>query len=154
MDIPAVTVATLFWNRCWLVSVIGYWKGLSASASFSQRTMKTCLQVLHMDIIGVWNINDKHGVLDQGLLIQHPLTLLIHISYLRARSSRQWWQTLSANKRKVYPIQAPDCEFNIFPRGEVVLNRILSALLDCQSWQPWQAFLQLWLDLRLPSCYL
>jgi hypothetical protein len=82
----------IFRPRCYFDAdwfLLGYWRGLSASASFSKRTLEACLRVLHMDIIGVWNVNDRLGVLDQALLIPASINTAHSISCLRARNSRQ-----------------------------------------------------------------
>ncbi|KAG2746346.1 hypothetical protein P692DRAFT_20836147 [Suillus brevipes Sb2] len=40
-----------------------YWKALSSSVPFKNRSMWDCLHVLHTDIINVWNFQDPHGYL-------------------------------------------------------------------------------------------
>lgn len=37
---------------------IEYWSRLAKSAFFSGRTLKECVQVLHRDIVAVWNFHD------------------------------------------------------------------------------------------------
>jgi len=41
-----------------------YWRGLASSANFPGKTMTECLDVIHTDIIAVWNFNDQHGYLN------------------------------------------------------------------------------------------
>ena len=41
---------------------IGYWKSLKASPNFQGRTMKECLNVLHKDIVTIWNFDDQEDV--------------------------------------------------------------------------------------------
>ena len=36
--------------------------GLAASVNFPGKTIEACLQVLHTDIVQVWNIQDDCGV--------------------------------------------------------------------------------------------
>lgn len=42
--------------------VVGYWKALMASPDFRGHTMKACLNVLHKDIVTVWNFKDTEHV--------------------------------------------------------------------------------------------
>jgi hypothetical protein len=39
-----------------------YWKGLAASASFTEKALEKCLDVIHEDIITVWSLDDPHRV--------------------------------------------------------------------------------------------
>ncbi|EDR01051.1 uncharacterized protein LACBIDRAFT_312614 [Laccaria bicolor S238N-H82] len=41
-----------------------YWMGLVASVNFPGKTIEECLQVLHTDIVEVWNIQDGCGYLE------------------------------------------------------------------------------------------
>lgn len=41
---------------------LGYWAGLASSINFPGKTLKACLDVIHLDIINVWNIEDPYGV--------------------------------------------------------------------------------------------
>lgn len=45
-----------------LTMIIEYWKMLLKSAVFRGHTLKECLQVIHKDIITVWNFNDPDQV--------------------------------------------------------------------------------------------
>jgi len=40
----------------------GYWKGLISSTDFTGKKLRQCLDVIHTDIISVWNIRDPHKV--------------------------------------------------------------------------------------------
>jgi len=40
-----------------------YWKALGSTAAFKGNTVAACLQVLHIDIVRVWNFKDPHGYL-------------------------------------------------------------------------------------------
>jgi hypothetical protein len=37
-----------------------YWTGLASSTNFAGKTLETCLDVIHDDIIQVWNFEDPH----------------------------------------------------------------------------------------------
>ncbi|KAG1744535.1 uncharacterized protein EDB91DRAFT_1122748 [Suillus paluster] len=45
-------------------SIERYWKALSSCTAFKNRTAWDCLQVLHTDIIAVWNFHDPDHLLD------------------------------------------------------------------------------------------
>ena len=45
-----------------LVGHIGYWNGLASSDDFAGRTLASCVEVIHADIVGVWNFPDKDRV--------------------------------------------------------------------------------------------
>ena len=50
--------------------------GLAASVNFPGKTIEACLQVLHTDIVRVWNIQDPCGV---NTSISSPLPALTEI---------------------------------------------------------------------------
>ena len=57
----------------------GYWMGLAASVNFPGNTIEKCLQVLHTDILRVWNIQDL-GVntsISSSLLTLTQIVLLV-----------------------------------------------------------------------------
>lgn len=41
-----------------------YWRGLASSANFPGKTLEACLQVLHADIVRIWNIQDDFAFLE------------------------------------------------------------------------------------------
>ncbi|KAI6019023.1 hypothetical protein BKA83DRAFT_4312134 [Pisolithus microcarpus] len=41
-----------------------YWRTLTSSPNFPGRTIQECLQVIHTDIVSVWNFHDPSGYLD------------------------------------------------------------------------------------------
>ena len=41
---------------------IGYWRGLSSSQDFTDRPLEDCAGVIHVDIVDVWNLQDRDGV--------------------------------------------------------------------------------------------
>ncbi|OAX37671.1 hypothetical protein K503DRAFT_219392 [Rhizopogon vinicolor AM-OR11-026] len=41
-----------------------YWKALASAAAFKGKTVQACLEVLHTDIIRVWNFRDPHHYLE------------------------------------------------------------------------------------------
>ena len=53
--------------------------GLASSMNFLGKTIEECLQVLHTDIVQVWNIQDDCGVYP---LISSPLLTLTEIVLL------------------------------------------------------------------------
>ena len=61
------------------LSSSGYWMGLAASVNFPGKTIEACLQVLHTDILEVWNIQDDCGV---NTSMSSPLLTLTEIVLL------------------------------------------------------------------------
>ena len=61
------------------VDHIGYWNGLASSDDFAGRTLASCVEVIHADIVGVWNLPDKDRV---RLLVLSRLSCLLRISVL------------------------------------------------------------------------
>jgi hypothetical protein len=45
-----------------IVICTGYWSGLLSSEDFAQKKLQQCLDVIHHDIIAVWNIRDPNAV--------------------------------------------------------------------------------------------
>jgi len=43
-------------------SGLEYWNGLAFGANFLGKKLEACLEVLHVDIIKVWNFNDPDEV--------------------------------------------------------------------------------------------
>ncbi|KAH9074318.1 hypothetical protein EDB83DRAFT_2516087 [Lactarius deliciosus] len=36
-----------------------YWRNLWSSLDFADRTLKTCVNIIHVDVVEIWNMNDK-----------------------------------------------------------------------------------------------
>ena len=53
--------------------------GLAASVKFPGKTIEACLQVLHTDMVQVWNIQDEYGV---NILISCRLLTLTEVVVL------------------------------------------------------------------------
>ena len=45
-----------------LFFIIEYWRGLWFSDDFRGKTLANCIEVIHADIVGVWNLPNKDGV--------------------------------------------------------------------------------------------
>ncbi|KIJ35988.1 hypothetical protein M422DRAFT_782383 [Sphaerobolus stellatus SS14] len=45
------------------VGKAGYWKGLASGTNFVGKSLKSCLGVIHIDIVVVWAFDDPHGYL-------------------------------------------------------------------------------------------
>ena len=45
-----------------LFADIEYWRGLWSSDDFRGQTLANCIEVIHADIIDVWNLPDKDRV--------------------------------------------------------------------------------------------
>ena len=45
-----------------LLAHIGYWHGLGSSEYFAGRSLESCVEVIHKDIVGVWNLLDNDKV--------------------------------------------------------------------------------------------
>ena len=41
---------------------IGYWRGLGSSDDFAGRSLANCVEVIHADIVNVWNLPDEDRV--------------------------------------------------------------------------------------------
>jgi len=41
---------------------IGYWRNLWSSVDFTGHPLKDCLNVIHEDIVEIWNLNDRTRV--------------------------------------------------------------------------------------------
>ena len=49
-------------NLARLFADLEYWRGLWSSDDFRGQTLANCIEVIHADIVGVWNIPDKNKV--------------------------------------------------------------------------------------------
>ena len=45
-----------------LLDHVGYWGGLASSDDFTEQTLEICVEVIHADIVSVWNLPDKDRV--------------------------------------------------------------------------------------------
>ena len=41
---------------------IGYWRSLWSSLDFVDQPLKSCVNIIHVDIVEVWNLFDRHRV--------------------------------------------------------------------------------------------
>ncbi|KAH9018536.1 hypothetical protein EDB85DRAFT_1897124 [Lactarius pseudohatsudake] len=39
-----------------------YWRNLSSSLDFADQTLKNCVNIIHLDIVEIWNMNDQNRV--------------------------------------------------------------------------------------------
>ncbi|KAF8266352.1 hypothetical protein EI94DRAFT_1733378 [Lactarius quietus] len=37
----------------------GYWRNLWSSLEFADQSLKNCVNIIHDDIVEIWNLNDK-----------------------------------------------------------------------------------------------
>jgi hypothetical protein len=44
------------------VILSGYWRSLWSSPDFADHTLKDCVNIIHDDIVEIWNLNDIYGV--------------------------------------------------------------------------------------------
>lgn len=65
----------------------GYWRNLQSSLILASQTLKSCVNVIHGDIVEIWNLNDK----DRVSCRQFPCCfhLLTGISICRAQDLRK-----------------------------------------------------------------
>ena len=40
----------------------GYWRDLNNSRNFASQKLKDCVDIIHFDIVEIWNLNDETGV--------------------------------------------------------------------------------------------
>ncbi|KAH9003545.1 hypothetical protein EDB86DRAFT_2893126 [Lactarius hatsudake] len=45
------------------LACVGYWRSLGTSQDFNDQALASCVNVIHEDIINVWNFDDKEGYL-------------------------------------------------------------------------------------------
>ena len=50
----------------------GYWRSLWSSLDFADQLLKNCVNIIHDDIVEIWNLNDKAGVRFPQLLTFKP----------------------------------------------------------------------------------
>ena len=41
------------------MTLTGYWQDLRSSPDFAHQTLKSCVNIIHDDIVEIWNLNDK-----------------------------------------------------------------------------------------------
>ena len=70
----------------------GYWRNLQSSLNLTGQTLKSCVNVIHVDIVEIWNLNDKDRVsCRQFLCCFYPL---MEFSICRAQDLRKRCLTL------------------------------------------------------------
>ena len=47
----------------------GYWRSLWSSPDFADQSLKSCFNIIHEDIVEIWNLNDQTGARFPHLLI-------------------------------------------------------------------------------------
>jgi hypothetical protein len=65
---------------------LGYWRNLWSSLDFADQPLKSCVNIIHTDIVQIWNIYDKNWVSSPQLL---------------CCSAAQWNQYLSSDQFKI-----------------------------------------------------
>jgi hypothetical protein len=40
----------------------GYWSSLWLRPDFAYKTLKNCVNIIHLDIVEIWNMNDRNKV--------------------------------------------------------------------------------------------
>jgi hypothetical protein len=51
-------------HRCILTKrcPVEYWRRLWSSVNFDDHSLRSCVNVIHVDLVEIWNLNDKAGV--------------------------------------------------------------------------------------------
>ncbi|KAH9172754.1 hypothetical protein EDB89DRAFT_2069422 [Lactarius sanguifluus] len=49
------------------VTTSGYWSNLWFSPDFADKTLKNCVNIIHLDIVEIWNMNDKRRYLSSDI---------------------------------------------------------------------------------------
>ncbi|KAH9014628.1 hypothetical protein EDB85DRAFT_860137 [Lactarius pseudohatsudake] len=44
-----------------------YWRSLLSSLDFADQPLKNCVNIIHLDIVEIWNMNDKRGYLSSDI---------------------------------------------------------------------------------------
>ena len=71
---------------------VEYWCRLLSSVNFAEHPLKSCVNIIHVDLVEIWNLNDKTGV---GLLSYLLRLLLIGPSIFRVMGLKLRYPTLS-----------------------------------------------------------
>ena len=59
----AVSISTLRTSQVWWTySPLGYWRSLWSSLDFADQPLKSCVNIIHVDIVEIWNLFDRHKV--------------------------------------------------------------------------------------------
>ena len=75
-----------------LAVMSGYWRSLWSSLDFADQSLKDCVNIIHYDIVEIWNLNDKNEV----CFLSYRLSwLLTGISIYQVINSKQECVTLS-----------------------------------------------------------
>jgi hypothetical protein len=64
---------------------VEYWRRLWSSVNFDDHPLKSCVNIIHVDLVEIWNLNDNTGV---GFLPYLLRLLLIGTSISRAMGSK------------------------------------------------------------------
>ena len=48
--------------------ILGYWRSLWSSMDFADQTLNNCVNIIHTDIVEIWNMNDRTRVSSPVLL--------------------------------------------------------------------------------------
>jgi hypothetical protein len=59
-------------------TLLEYWNSLASSASFADKALEKCLDVIHDDIITVWSLDDPHRV---SVLMRYLLDYILNSTY-------------------------------------------------------------------------
>ena len=62
-----------------------YWRRLLSSVDFDEHPLKSCVDIIHIDLVEIWNVNDRTGV---GFLPDLLRLLLKGTSISRAMGSK------------------------------------------------------------------
>jgi hypothetical protein len=100
-----------------------YWSGLISSTDFTGKKLQQCLDVIHHDIVSIWNIRDSNvGHFSYRVYPRdHDLSLILQ--YLEGNNSRRRCRYLSMIWLQI-PIPQRMCRIcNYFsPRANIVVQ--------------------------------
>ena len=71
---------------------VEYWCRLLSSINFAEHPLKSCVNIIHVDLVEIWNLDDKTGV---GFLTYLLRLLLMGPSISRAMDSKLRYLTSS-----------------------------------------------------------
>ena len=57
---------------------LGYWRSLWSSLDFADQPLKSCVNIIHVDIVEIWNLYDRNRV--SSPYLPYPAVLLNEIS--------------------------------------------------------------------------
>ena len=86
---------------------LGYWRNLRSSLDFVDQPLKNCVNIIHIDIVEIWNLYDKSGVSSPSLpcccncstksvSVKQPIQDK-YVPHRRRSSCTGWWRIVEVS---------------------------------------------------------